>query len=133
MVIQSSSLSYTAPRPARSWNPSRGALGVKFCAVALAAAFVFVPVALAHNARRNLTESIRREELRREELYTLRNATKVQWNRELNAASLDGRLAGQGMSMVLPTAGQIVKVTPVPGSAAPGRARPAQPHAVASR
>lgn len=129
MVIQTSGTSYSAPRPARFWNPSRGALGVKFCAAALAAAFVFVPVALVNNSQRNLTESIRREEVRRDELRRLRASAKVLWDRALNASSLDGRLAGQGMSMVIPTAGQIVKVTPRPGT--PGA--PSQPHAVAAR
>ena len=139
MVIQSSGTAFTVSRTstasnARAWRPGRGSLCVKLCALALAAAVVLVPGAIVHNNQRNLTESIRREEIRQKQLRTELEAAKVLWNRELNAASMERSLNRQGIALAVPSATQIVMVTPTHGAPAlPGRTGTRRPSAVAAR
>ncbi len=140
MVIQNSGISYTSPRTstassARAWQPGRGSLCVKLCALGLAAAIVLVPGAFVHNNQRNLTESIRREEIRQRQLITELEAAKVLWDRQLNAASMERSLTNQGIALVVPSAEQIVMITPAHGSpsALPGPAGARRASAVAAR
>lgn len=139
MVIQSTGTSFsvshaTTAGNARAWRPGRGSLCVKLCSLGLAAAIVLVSGAIVHNNQRNLTESIRREENRQAQLRTELEAAKVLWNRELNAASMERSLNRQGIALAVPSATQIVMVTPTHGAPAlPGRTGTHRPSAVAAR
>ena len=140
MVIQNSGTSYSSPRTstassARAWHPGRGSLCVKLCALGLAAAVVLVPSAFVHNNQRNLTESIRREEIRQRQLRTELEAAKVLWDRQLNAASMERSLMNQGLALAVPSAEQIVMITPAHGapSTLPGPVGARRASAVASR
>ncbi len=140
MVIQNSGISYSSPRTstacsARAWRPGRGSICVKLCALGLAAAVVLVPGAFVNNNQRNLTESIRREENRQRQLRTELEAAKVLWNRQLNAASMERSLMNQGLALTVPSAEQIVMVTPTHGapSTLPDPAGARRASAVAAR
>ncbi len=132
MVIQSSGNTYSATRTSRI---GRGSLLLKTCWIAFSLAIVFLPQSYVRNMQRNLTRSIQNEERRQARLRIELDAARESWETVQNASRMERILASQGVDMTIPSAEQIVMVTPVHGvpSAAPMPHGRAPNQAVAAR